>query len=98
MLVRADVNPTWSNVYLGFGHSPARVRGLIANAKNNVNQIAARDGTVLTNAFAFDDLYQRFCASWRVAATVSLLSPCGSDPAAGTPSRTFYAGDLDPAI
>jgi hypothetical protein len=96
--VRADVNPTWINVYLGFGHSPGRVRGLIANANDNVNQIAARDGTVLTNPFVFDDLYRRFGDSWRVSDKESLLSPCGTGVTAGAPTRAFYASDLEPKL
>src|SRR6266446_6588886 len=75
--VRAEVNASWINVSVGFGHSPAKVRGLLANADGNVNQIATRDGTVLTNPFSFEELYHPYADSWRVASNESLLSVCG---------------------
>jgi len=96
--VRADVNPTWINVYLGFGHSPMRVRGLIANANDNVNQLATRDGATLTTPFSFDELYRRFGESWRVSPSDTLLSPCGTDVTAGSPTRAFFASDLEPSV
>jgi len=72
--VRAEVNATWINVSVGLGHSSAKVRGLLANADGDVNKIATRDGTVLTNPFSFEDLYHRYADSWRVASNESLLS------------------------
>jgi hypothetical protein len=97
--VRAEVNPTWINLSLGLGKWPTKVSGLLANAGGNVNQIAARDGGVLTAPFAFQELYQRYGQSWRVAAEESLLSACGERTAeTGNPERTFYAGDLDKQV
>lgn len=96
--VRATVNSGWIDVAVGLGRWPSSVHGLIANANGNVNQIAARDGTVLTNAFSFDDLYHRFGESWRVSPRESLLSACGDGKIErGNPSRPFFAKDLDPA-
>lgn len=92
--VRAEVNPTWINVSVGLGRSPVKVRGLIANANGNVNQIETRDGTVLTNPFPFEDLYHHYADSWRVASGESLLSCCGGEIERGIPSKPFYANDL----
>jgi hypothetical protein len=92
--VRAEVNPTWINVSVGLGRSPVKVRGLIANANGNVNQIEARDGTVLTNPFPFEDLYHNYADSWRVASGESLLSCCGGEIERGIPTKPFYANDL----
>ncbi|HEY1896501.1 MAG TPA: VWD domain-containing protein [Terracidiphilus sp.] len=97
--VHAVVNPTWIDVTVGLGRWPANVTGLLANAEGNVNKIAARDGTVLTNPFSFEDLYHRFGDSWRVPADDSLLSACGQRSVEfGTPRKTFYAKDLDRTV
>ena len=97
--VRAVVNPTWIDVSVGLGQWPAKVTGLLANADGNVNKIAARDGTVLTNPFPFEDLYNRYGESWRVKSNESLLSVCGDkNVERGIPRRPFYAKDLDPKL
>jgi len=97
--VRAVNNGSYIDVYVGLGHWPANVTGLLANANGNVNQIAARDGTVLTNAFSFEDLYNRYGESWRVGRGESLLSACGDGKVeSGNPRRPFYAKDLEPAV
>lgn len=97
--VRAEVNASWINVSVGLGRSPAQVRGLLANAGGNVNKIATRDGTVLTNPFSFEDLYHPYADSWRVASNESLLSVCGDrNVERGIPRRPFYANDLDPRV
>ncbi len=97
--VRATVNPTWINVSVGLGRWPSTVHGLLANANNNVYQIATRDGAVLTHPFAFEDLYHRFADSWRVPAKDSLLEPCGLENVEiGMPTRTFYAHNLTPEL
>jgi hypothetical protein len=98
--VHATVHPTpgWIDIDVGFGRWPATVKGLLANANDNVNQIAAKDGTVLTNAFAFDDLYHRYADSWRISPRTSLLAACGAATEQRAPAKTFYADDLDPQI
>jgi hypothetical protein len=97
--VRAELNASWINVFVGLGRWPVKVRGLIANANGNVNQIETRDGTVLTNPFRFEDLYHRYADSWRVASSESLLSVCGNrEIERGIPKRPFYANDLDPKL
>lgn len=93
--VRATINPTWIDVSVGLGHWPANVTGLLANAENNVNKLATRDGTVLTNSFSFEDLYNRYGESWRVGSDESLLSVCGERTERGNPRKPFYAKDLD---
>ena len=79
---------------MGIGKWPSTVKGLIANANGNVNQIATRDNFVLTNPFNFDELYHRFADSWRVSGDTSMLSACSGRVEAGAPARTFYAADL----
>jgi hypothetical protein len=97
--VRAEVNASWINVSVGLGRSPGKVRGLLANADGNVNKIATRDGTVLTNPFSFEDLYHPYADSWRVASNESLLSVCGDrNVERGIPRRPFYANDLDSRV
>jgi hypothetical protein len=96
--VRAKVNPTWIDVSVGLGRWPVKVAGLLANADGDVNKIATRDGAVLTNPFAFEELYHRYAASWRVGPRESLLSVCGEEAESGIPRTTFYAKDLDPKI
>jgi hypothetical protein len=98
--VRATVNPAWIDVDVGLGRWPSTVRGLIANANGNVNQIETRDHVVLTNPFNFDELYRRFADSWRVPAAESLLSVCnaGRDIERGIPTRPFYARDLEASV
>ena len=97
--VRAEVNPTWINVSVGLGKWPTKASGLLANAGGNVNQIAARDGGVLTAPFAFRELYQRYGQSWRVTTEESLLSVCGArEVESGNPAKVFYAGNLDKQV
>jgi hypothetical protein len=96
--VRAEVNDTWINVSVGLGRWPTKVSGLLANADGDVNAIATRDGTVLTNPFSFEDLYHAYADSWRVESRESLLSVCGEEKERGIPSRPFYANDLDPDL
>ena len=97
--VRAQLNPTWIDVSVGVGRWAAKVRGLLANANGNINQIETRDGTVLTNPFSCEDLYHRYADSWRVPANESLLSVCGDKEIEhGIPKRPFYANDLDPKL
>jgi hypothetical protein len=94
--VRATVNASWIDVSVGLGNCCAKVKGLLANADGNVNQIAARDGTVLTNPFNFEELYHRFADSWRVSPKESLLPTCGDrELKSGIPRKPFYARDLD---
>lgn len=98
--VRATVNPTWIDVSVGLGKWPSSVRGLIANANGNINQIETRDHFVLTNPFNFEDLYHRFADSWRVSARESMLSVCNAEGGveSGVPGRTFYANDLEAGV
>jgi hypothetical protein len=97
--VRAEVNAGWINVTVGLGSWPAKVRGLLANADGNLNEIEASDGTALTAPFSFDDLYHRYADSWRVAPSESLLSACGTpEIGSGIPQKPFFAKDLDQTV
>jgi hypothetical protein len=96
--MRAELNGTYINVSIGLGEWPAKVRGILANANGNVNQIAARTGTVLTSPFPFTELYHQYADSWRVPERESLLSPCGREVEAGIPKEPFYATNLNPEV
>ena len=101
--VRATVHVTskmsWIDVMVGLCHCCAKTKakGLLANISGNVHQIAARDGTVLTNPFSFKDLYTHHGNSWRVPPTESLLSVFGKMEGAN-PQKPFYAIHLDPKV
>ena len=96
--VRAElINGTYINVSVGLGQWPERARGVLMNANGHVNQIAARDGAVLTAPFPFTDLYHHYADSWSVPADESLLAVCGErklEP--GLPQKPFFAKDLPP--
>jgi hypothetical protein len=96
--VRAEVNASWINVSVGLGTWPTKVSGLLANANEKVDNIEARDGTVLTNPFSFEDLYHLYADSWRVESSESLLTVCGEEIERGIPQKPFYAKDLDPQV
>ncbi len=69
------------------------MRGLLANANNDVHQVATRTGTVLTWPIAFKTLYNRYGDSWRVKPDQSLL--CKAKRVQHrNPARPFYAKDL----
>lgn len=54
---------------------------------------------MLTNPFPFEELYQRYADSWRVAPGESMLSVCGGrEIERGTPTRSFFANDLEPNV
>jgi hypothetical protein len=93
-------NTTWIDVAVGLGKWPSAVKGLIANANGNINQIATRDNFVLTNPFNFDELYHRFADSWRVSGNESMLSVCNAEREIerGAPKRSFYATDLEAGV
>lgn len=93
--IRATVNGTYIDVSVGLGRWPSKVRGLLANANGNVNQIEARDGAMLTSPFSFEALYGHYTSSWRVPSSESMLSPCGEIVKRGTPRKAFFASDLN---
>jgi hypothetical protein len=64
-----------------------------------VGQLAAKDGTVITNPFSFEDLYSSFGNSWRVNPKNSLLSVFGDRKLqAANPRKIFDVHDLDPKL
>jgi len=92
-IVRAEVNPTWINLTVGLGRWPTTVEGLLANANGNLNQLATRSGTVLTEPLSFSQLYSFYGNSWRVKKGESILC---SKPAVvpANPTAPFYAQNL----
>lgn len=96
--MRAELNGSYINVSVGLGRWPTKVRGILANANGNPNQIETRAGAVLSNPFAFSDLYHKYADSWRVAPRESLLSVCGKATEVGIPKAPFYARNLDPLV
>ena len=81
---------------VGLGAYPEPVVGLLANANGRADQLRTSGGTVLTVPVSFQDLYNRFGDSWRVASSTSLLNDCGQATAAGNPTAPFTVDDLDP--
>jgi hypothetical protein len=97
--VRATVNPSYIDVLVGIGSCCGhKLQGLLANPGGNVNQIAARDGTVLSNPFNFDEFYHHYADSWRVSPEESLLPVCGKPGDLGIPAKPFFARDLDQKV
>ena len=96
--IRATVNGAYIDVQVGLGHWPSTVHGLLANANDKIDEIAARDGEVLSRPFPFERLYGHYTDSWRVPPNQSLLSPCGESVQRGIPKKPFYAKDLDPEL
>jgi hypothetical protein len=97
--VRAEIIDPYINVSVGLGRWPADVRGILANARGSISEIAARDGSVLSAPFPFADLYHHYADSWRVPAKESLLSVCGEgkrEP--DVPQKEFFAKDLEPKV
>jgi hypothetical protein len=92
--VHAQVNNGWIDVSVGLGRWPDNVRGLLANANGNVNQLKTRGGIVLTEPLSFTELYHRYGDTWRVKPDESLL--CGKPVRPSSPTATFYARDLKP--
>ena len=96
--IRATVNGAYIDVQVGLGHWPSTVHGLLANANDKIDEIAARDGEVLSRPFPFERLYGHYTDSWRVPPNQSLLSPCGESVQRGIPKKPFYAKDLGPEL
>jgi hypothetical protein len=94
--VRAEINPTWINVFVGLGRTNMPVRGLLGNPNGNLDQLATSNGAVLTAPFSFDMLYGRYGQSWRVKPGQSLL--CGRKVKPAVPSKPFYAQNLAPVV
>jgi hypothetical protein len=91
-------NPDRINVTINLPHRPATLRGLLASAPHNPNAIQARNGTVLTPPFNFNQFYNLYGNSWRVPLSQSLLTACGKPPASTNPSNVYYAGSLPPKL
>jgi hypothetical protein len=92
--VRAQVYDGWIDVSVGLGRWPSPVRGLLASAGDKINQLATRDGEVLSQPISFEDLYQRYGDSWRVPDGESFL--CGKEVKPENPDKPFTVEDLDP--
>ena len=58
-----------------------------------MNEIGLPDGAVLKEPVSFEELYQRYSASWRVPPGQSLL--CQKEVKSGIPAKPFYANDLN---
>lgn len=99
--VSAEVNSSWINVSVGLGHVvQAKVRGLLGNANGNMgpDDLATRQGLVLSQPLGFEQFYHLYANSWRVAPHESLPSQmCGGrDIMDGFPRTPFYAENLNP--
>jgi hypothetical protein len=99
--VTAAVNPGtpgWIGTSVGLGRWPEPVHGLLANAGTNPNALQARGGAVLTAPFNFSQFYNTYGNSWRIPATQSLLSACGTKTPTSNPANVLYTGNLPPKL
>jgi hypothetical protein len=94
--VRADLNGTYINAQVGLGQGAQQPRGLLANPKRNVNQLATAEGVVLNAPVAFADLYHGYADSWRVQPRQSLFNVATAAIKAGIPEKPFYTEHLTP--
>jgi hypothetical protein len=62
------------DVYVGLGRWPTNVQGLLVNAKDNVNAVVARTGTIFPAPFNFSTFYSVYGDSWRVTGNQSLFA------------------------
>ncbi len=95
--VRIQANSGYTDVKVGLGTWPVRVRGLLGNPNNNPNFLEAKDGTQFAVPISFSDLYNRYGASWRANPLNSLIQPCNT-VSTGNPSGPFFTGNLAPAV
>lgn len=99
--VRATVNSTWIDAWVGLGSCCSQAEGLLSNPNGNVNQLRARNGALLVNPFTFDDLYHRYGDSWRVPPAQSLFTALAKPHAPiaaveiSVPRKMFFAHDLE---
>ncbi len=96
--LRVANNTDYLDVKVGLGQWPMKTRGLLANVRGNRNLIAARDGTILTNPFPFEQLYHRYADSWRVDPASSMLKVCGDRVRPGIPGKPFGPRNLPPEV
>ncbi len=95
--VKVTANSGYTNLDVGLGTWPTTVRGLLGNPNNNPNLLEARDGTQFTVPLSFNDLYNRYGASWRVNPLASVLNQCNA-VATGNPAGPFFAANLNPTV
>lgn len=85
------------DVYVGLGRWPTNVQGLLANAKDNVNAVAASTGTVFPAPFNFATFYSEYGDSWRVKGDQSFFSAATRhlpDLRISNPAQPFDASHL----
>lgn len=95
--VTASFMSLYLNVDVGLGSSASVVKGLLGNPDNNPNLLQAKNGTIISAPFNFNDLYRVFGDSWRISPLRTLLAPC-SQVASGNPAAPFFAENLKPEI
>jgi len=96
-LVKSGSEALWMNVTVNLGRSPdSRVRGLLGNPSDQIDEINTAKGTTLKVPVDVKDLYGQFADSWRVDPAKSLfveLPPAQT----GAPEKPLTAADLAPA-
>lgn len=88
------------DVYVGLGRWPASVQGLLVNARENVNAVVTRTGTVYPAPFNFSTFYSVYGDSWRVAPEQSLFTAAAPHLLglrSSNPAIPFYSSDLSKA-
>jgi Ca2+-binding RTX toxin-like protein len=93
--MRVDIFDGFLNVSLSVleGHA---MRGLLgSNDGNSANDLALRDGTVLAQPVAFEDLYGVFADDWRITDATSLFDYAAGENTETFTDRSFPAGVLE---
>jgi hypothetical protein len=94
-LVRAQLYNGWMDLTVGLGHrARSSARGLLSSLAGG--SLALRNGTVVAQPVATNDLYQRFGRSWLVQPAESLFAEHPIQFSA--PIRDIALRDLDPAV
>ncbi len=96
------------DVHVGLGRWPTNAQGLLFNAKDNVQAVVARDGTVFALHGAvppasadLPNFYSKYGNSWRVSGRQSLFASAASRLPVlriSNPQKVFTAGNLTKAV
>ena len=85
------------DVYVGLGRWPTNVQGLLANAKDNLNAVMTRTGTIIPAPFNFSTFYRVYGDSWRVKENQSLFKAASThlpQLRVSNPKQPFDASNL----
>jgi len=82
-------------VALSETRSPGSLRGLLGNGDGSTgNDLALRDGTVLSQPVSFADLYGRYADSWRISEAETLFHRAAGETTADHQDPSYPRGQL----